>query len=438
MRNKLKFLIGVSLKRKLKSKWFIIANLVLAILIIGLINIDTIINAFGGDFNKKRTVYVIDNANAFNNFKEILSKSVLISYENEEDQYNIVLADKSLEELKKEYEKETKEKEFWIVKFDKSENVIDATVISKTYIDTIDYQLLYSAINNTKVMLAIKELNLSDEDVNKLFTNIEVNRVILDEEAKKEEEKIKSVFTTVFPIIVLPFFFLSIMLFQNIGSEVNDEKTTKAMEIIISSVSPKKHFFAKIIAGNLFILIQSMLLLLFGLIGLIIRKNTGATISSGFDLAKVTSDLLSPEIINELTSIIPALLILMFLTFIGYSLVAGILASMTTNAEDFQHMQTPIMLVSVLGYYLSIMAGLFKGALFLKIFSFFPFISAILSPSLLVLGDITITHFIISTIIMIIVDYLLIKYGLRIYKVGILNYSSKDLWKKLFKALKTK
>ena len=57
MRNKLKYLIGVSLKRKIKSKWFIIANVVLAIIIIGLINIDTIINAFGGDFNKKRTVY---------------------------------------------------------------------------------------------------------------------------------------------------------------------------------------------------------------------------------------------------------------------------------------------------------------------------------------------------------------------------------------------
>ena len=33
-------------------------------------------------------------------------------------------------------------------------------------------------------------------------------------------------------------------------------------------------------------------------------------------------------------------------------------------------------------------------------------------------------------------DYVLIKYGLRIYKVGILNYSETDLWKKMFKAIK--
>ena len=128
----------------------------------------------------------------------------------------------------------------------------------------------------------------------------------------------------------------------------------------------------------------------------------------------------------------------MFLTFIAYSLLAGILASMTTNTEDFQQLQTPIMLISLAGYYLALMTNLFKGSLFIKIVSYFPFISAILSPSLLITGDITVIDFIISCIIMVGVIFLLIRYGLRIYKVGILNYSSKDLWKKMVKALKEK
>ena len=34
------------------------------------------------------------------------------------------------------------------------------------------------------------------------------------------------------------------------------------------------------------------------------------------------------------------------------------------------------------------------------------------------------------------VIFLLYKYGLRVYKVGILNYSSSNLWKKIFNALK--
>jgi len=58
------------------------------------------------------------------------------------------------------------------------------------------------------------------------------------------------------------------------------------------------------------------------------------------------------------------------------------------------------------------------------------------APSLLVLEQISIMEVIISILIMIGFNYLLIKYGLKIYKVGILNYSTTDLWKKMFKALK--
>lgn len=126
----------------------------------------------------------------------------------------------------------------------------------------------------------------------------------------------------------------------------------------------------------------------------------------------------------------------MLITFLAYSLLAGILASMTTNAEDFGQLQTPIMIISLIGYYLAMMAGVFKGALFIRILSYVPLISAILAPSLLVLGQIGVIDIIVSIIITLIFNYLLIKYGLKIYKVGILNYSSKDLWKKMFKALK--
>ena len=128
----------------------------------------------------------------------------------------------------------------------------------------------------------------------------------------------------------------------------------------------------------------------------------------------------------------------MILTFVAYSLLAGILASITTNAEDFNQLQTPIMIILLAGYYLAIMAGMFKGALFIRILSYIPLISAILSPSLLVLGQIGVIDVIISILITLAFIYILIKYGLRIYKIGILNYSSKDLWKKMFKAMRQK
>ena len=139
---------------------------------------------------------------------------------------------------------------------------------------------------------------------------------------------------------------------------------------------------------------------------------------------------------QSLIYIIPLTLILMILTFIAYSLLAGILASMTTNIEDFQQLQTPIVIISLVGYYLATLSSMFGGSLFIKIFSYIPFISAILSPSLLLVGEIGIIDIIISIVLVVITNFLLVKYGLKIYKVGILNYSSKGLWRKMFKALR--
>lgn len=436
MRNKLNFLVGISLKRKIKSKWFLVANIIIALVVIALINIDAIIGFFGGDFNNKQTIYIIDNANVYTNFKENLIASTS-ALDNGTD-YEILKSDKSLEELKKIYDNDSEKA--WIIEFNNDPtDVLKTTLISKDFIETVDYQLIYNAINNTKTMKAIEELQLSSEEINKLYSQATIERVIIDESKDAAAETSETLLTSIFPVLTMPLFILTIFLVQMIGSEVNDEKTTKSMEIIISSVSPVKHFFSKVIAGNLFILIQGALLVLFVIIGLLLRKYTGSyQAMSGIDASEIIKSFELTGLVPKLIYIIPILLILMFLTFIAYSLLAGILASMTTNTEDFQQLQTPIMLISLAGYYLALMTNLFKGSLFIKIVSYFPFISAILSPSLLITGDITVIDFIISCIIMVGVIFLLIRYGLRIYKVGILNYSSKDLWKKMVKALKEK
>ena len=143
-------------------------------------------------------------------------------------------------------------------------------------------------------------------------------------------------------------------------------------------------------------------------------------------------------ILNKLGYIIPLILILIILSFLAYSLLAGILASMTTNMENFQQLQTPLMVISVIGYYLIIISSMFPGATFIKIISTIPLISVSLAPSLLLSGDIGVLTIIIAILLLVLLNYVLIKYGLKIYKVGILNYSETDLWKKMFNAVKQK
>ena len=430
MRNKFLYLIKVSLKRKIDTKWFRIANILIALVIIGTANIDSIINYFGGDFNKPQKIYIIDNTNSS---YDIFKQQIDMNESNKE--YKLIKYKKTEKELKK----DLKNKDIAIVFNNDNEKVLKVKLLSQKYLDILDSQFLKNALYNTKVMLSIEKSNISFEEINSIYEQVDVERVVFDKSKSSSNENLEIIMQTVFPLVILPFFMLVVILVQMIGAEVNDEKTTRGMEIIISNVSPKVHFFSKVIASNIFVIFQGLLLFMYGVAGFISRKFIGGDqIKYGvFDTVKETlKGAINTSFADKLIYMIPLLLILMILTFLAYSLLAGILASMTTTIEDFQQLQTPIMIILFIGYYLAVMAVMFKGSFFITGLSFVPFISAILAPSLFMIDQIGVYHVIGSIVIMIFTNYLLIKYGLRVYKVGILNYSSDKLWSKMWKALK--
>lgn len=437
MNRKLKYLISVSLKRKINTKWFVVVNVLLCILIVGLINIDSVIKAFGGDFDERQDVFVIDNTNfAFDVLKsQNESYNSLVKLSDDES----FIFKKSHNDYKKILKKNP---DCWVLILNKDDhNILKASIISNDYINANNYAKIITIINNSKMVIAMGELNISKTDFAKISDPVTIDRKIVSDEKNDGDENAQMIISTIFPIFILPFFALTIFLVQMIGAEVNEEKTTRGMEIIISNVSPKVHLMSKVISGNLFVLLQGFLLVLFAGIGFLVRSLLGTgsiTEMSGVDISKTIGQILSSDIGGQLIYIIPLTLLLMILTFFAYSLLAGILASMTTNIEDFQQLQTPIMIISLVGYYLAVMAGVFEGSLFIKVLAFVPFISAILAPCLLVLGQFSVVEFCIAVMLVIVVIYILVKFGFKIYKQGILNYSSKNLWKKMFKALKGK
>ena len=187
---------------------------------------------------------------------------------------------------------------------------------------------------------------------------------------------------------------------------------------------------------------QGALLLFYSGVGLIVRKLTTKTsslissVSENADISGIVSSVKDSGIVDKLGYIIPLVIILMVLSFLAYSLLAGILASMTTNMENYQQLQTPLMVISVVGYYLILLSSMFPGAVFIKVASVIPLISISLAPSLLLSGEIGVSLIIVGILLLALLDYILIKYGLKIYKVGILNYSETGLWKKMLKAVK--
>ena len=432
MKNKLLFLTKMSLNKKIKTKWFLIANIIFAVLIIGLINIDTIIKAFGGDFNETQEILIIDEVGAFSKFES--NYEVYKKYVADYDDVKITKYEGSYDEGGELVEEDDK---ILLVISPDEDNYIKAKMVSKDALGTITNTLISTTLTAIRSEIVLNEYNITEEMYQKINANVLVEDVILSSENKEDN----MVISTIMQIITLPIFMLIIFLVQMIGAEVNEEKTTKSMEIIISNVSPKTHFMSKVISSNLFVIIQGLLLVIFVVIGIVIRYFvSGGNLMGELDgeVTKLVSSISLSGVMDTLTYMIPIMIVILLLTFLAYSLLAGVLASMTTNLEDFQQLQTPIVIVLLAGYYLSMMAGVFKGSVFIRIMSYIPFVSSLLAPTLYVMGEITWIDLVGSVALLLLVIFLLIKYGLRIYKVGILNYSQSGLWKKMFRAIKEK
>lgn len=429
MSNKFWYLTKQSLRKKIKSKWFIGVNIMLALVIIALININSIIAFFGGDFSEKTKILVVDKTDvSFDIFKQSVKE---ITKEEEDEKIVVKASDKTEKQLKK----DLKDNEVAIVFDNDEENFVTAKVISKEKIDSSTYQYISQGLNSAKTSVALVKTNTDPTLLTKISSPMTTERIVLNDK-KSVDENMELVMGSLFPTLILPFFMLIIFLVQMIGGEICEEKTTKSMEIIISNVSPKVHLLSKVIASNLFIIIQGLLLVLYSVIGILISTKGHLSIDPNVD--SLLTATVESGFLDKIITLLPAILIMMLLSFLAYSLIAGILAAMTTNMEDFNQIQTPIMLVLLAGYYLAIMAGMFDGSVLIRILSYVPFISCLVSPSLYIIGQISMIDVIISIIVLIITILVMVKYGLRVYKVGILNYSNEKIWSRFAKALKSK
>lgn len=423
MTRKFFYLMKLSFNKKLKSKWFIAVNIILAISLFALFNLNSIITFFGGEFDKPLKVLVYDKTN--------------ISYpylKNNIDSLTSELEDKKLVVKSVSNENKKIKDDEILISLNLDDNLLKAKVTSDKKIDSSVYQVIYQGLNATKQQVLMERLNLDDNTLALLSTNIDIKRVVLSDK-KSQDENMSLVMSTVFPSLILPFFMLIIFLVQMVGGEICEEKTTKSMEIIISNVSPKVHLLAKIVANNLFVLLQALLLFIYGLIAFFISSRNGS-LNIPSEITSIWDSLSTSGLINDIVSLLPFLLVLIILSFLAYSLLAGILASMTTNIEDFQQLQTPIVFILLAGYYLAIMAGMFQGSIFLKIAGYIPLISCLLAPTLYIMGEISILDISIAIILLIGLLYLLIKYGMKVYKVGILNYSNEKVWTRFIKVFR--
>ena len=290
MINKLKYLTKISLNKKIKTKWFLWANIILGIAIVGLINIDSIIKLFGGDFDDTTNILVIDNTNFLyedleNIFKEysttIDTNTILTKYTKTYDEALTEIADTDNMIL--------------VINADET-NYLNANIVAESYIDTTTTQILSYSLNSLRSNIALEKYNLSSDVLNDINGSVVLTKTILDTNSTNDTQ-MDLIMNVIFPILILPFFMLTMFLVQMIGAEINEEKTTKSMEIIISNVSSRTHFFSKLIAGNAFVLLQGLLLIIYLFLGILLRIIIG-----GGSLVDPSTSSLVNELMTSLNS----------------------------------------------------------------------------------------------------------------------------------------
>ena len=430
MKNKFKYLVKYSLKKKIDTKWFKIVNVLLLILLVFLVNMDYLINLFGGDFEEKEKIVVVDEVGSYDTFKTYFNS---LAKEMESEEYEIILDNSIIKQ-------EDKIDDEVVVVLKKSDtNYLEGEIISFDTISRTTYEMVVNTMNVVKSELVLKTSGLTQEEITSLSSPVEISEKILNEEAQDNTTK-QNVGSIVTTVLIVPFFILIVTMVQMLGAEINDEKTSRGMEIIISSVPAKTHFLSKVVAAISYVLIQGILLLIYMGIAMFLRSilSSASTIASSGMFSQIITMLSDAGIFTLLARGSVILIILFIASFIAYAIVASVLASMTTNIEDFQQLQTPLMIIMMVGYYVALMAVMFDGSIFIEILAYIPLLSVMIAPPLYLIGEISLVGLGISTLLTVIASYLLYEYGLRIYKVGILNYSSSKLWRKMFKSLKNK
>ena len=218
--------------------------------------------------------------------------------------------------------------------------------------------------------------------------------------------------------ILMFLMYMVLMSFVNLVlADIATEKGTKMIEFIFSSVKPGDYFAGKMFGNFIAVFVQIITYVVFGIVGFFIAQSKG--LLDGIDL--------SYNLTGSTYGMIAEIVLLFLLGIFVFLILAGMLASFATKVEDAGKMGTPLILGTIILFFLAInLQG--KGDIMItKVLSYVPLASTFFMPLRLLNGYASLMEGLISVAILIVTILLVYRFGERVYKRNILNYST-DNW----------
>lgn len=232
---------------------------------------------------------------------------------------------------------------------------------------------------------------------------------------------------------------------------VIEEKTSRIIEVIISSVKPVQLMLGKIIGTSLAGITQFLIWMILG--GVLL---TVVTTIFNIDLSQMQTPqqelmqqaMENPDIndqaqliFNEFRSLPILNLIIAFIFFFigGYLLYSSLYAAVgaaVDNETDTQQFMMPILMPLILAVYVGIFTVIEDPhGTVSTVFSFIPFTSPVVMLMRIPFG-VPLWQQVLSVLILIGTFMFTVWFAAKIYRVGILMYGKKPTYKELFKWLK--
>lgn len=396
-----------TMKDMIKRKSFIISTIIFLIMIVVGFNIPNILKSIKGEDTSDKLV-IVDEENIF--------EGSLESLKNVDTGYEIKISNSKYEEIKEKIN---------------NDEIKSAIIVEKTN-------------NNVKIRYIVKNTtmmaNVPDDIIsmmNSLYSNLQISKLGLTEsqlqsitpnfdyelEQTEEEKANGNVFAIMLLSIVL-FYAIYFCAYQ-VSSSITTEKTSKIIETLVTSTSPKTIVLGKTIGIGVV-----------GLLQLILLVGTALISAKAF---------LDPELINsilDISAITPYLgiitIIYFILGYLAYALLYALTGSTVSKPEDIQSANGPVAMLAVIGFYLSYFTMMNPTSSLNVFASIFPISSPFCMPFRIMMGLASTTDVLISIAVLIITILVIAKVTIKIYSNAILNYGTKMGIKDIMKMYKDK
>ncbi|ACJ33645.1 ABC-type Na+ efflux pump, permease component [Anoxybacillus flavithermus WK1] len=403
MNNKFWIVFAHTYMTKLKSKSFFISTMITALIIFGIGQLDRIIEAFSD--NGQKTIGVIDQTNGW---YEALQAQMQSNKE-----IKLVRHNENEEQAKKYVQTE---KWYAYIVLHVQNGQLKVAYYAKNIADSDVTHEMEQALQQVKIVMMAKQIGLTYDQINALYAPITIEKVALEKHAKTEEQLDQA--RTIVYVLLFAMYMFVLMYGSMIMMEVATEKSSRIMEILISSISPVQQLFGKILGIALLSLTQFVVIFTVGYTSL------------------QNSDMLNQLLGMEKLplSLLVYGMIFFLLGYLLYAMLFAVLGSIVSRVEEVQQMAGPVTMLVVAAFIMAMFGLNVPESPFITVMSFVPFFTPMIMFLRIGMLNVPIWEIALSLILLVGTIAFLFVFGSKIYRGGVLMYNQASSWKDLKRA----